>query len=233
MPRILLTNDDGIDGEGLRVLAQWSRTLGEILVVAPKVEQSATGQSIVLRRPIEVAESDRFSDLGVRAYTVDSTPADCVRFSVDRFGPFDFVLSGINRGMNVGYDIAYSGTCGAAFEANYAGLPSVAFSAKQGCFARAADELDAIWTFLCSHGLFDRSMMWNVNIPAEPHGILLTVQGGLFYRDHFIPCGDHLYRTETYIAYQAKKNDAPTLDVDAVSNGFCSVSPLTVDRTRR
>ena len=122
--KILLTNDDGIAGEGLRLLAEWSRTVGEILIVAPKAEQSAMGQSIVLRRPFEVKRSDLFDDLGIESYSLDSTPADCVRFATDRFGPFDFVFSGMNRGLNLGFDIAYSGACGAAFEVNYAGILS-------------------------------------------------------------------------------------------------------------
>ena len=229
--KILLTNDDGIAGEGLRILAKWARTLGEVLIVAPKTEQSAMGQSIVLRRPFEVAERDSFADLGLRSFSIDSTPADCVRFAVDRFGRFDLVFSGINRGLNLGYDIAYSGTCAAAFEANYAGIPSVAFSTSPDGFPAAERSLDRVWEFLARRNLPTADGMLNVNIPAEPHGIRFSRQGGISFRDHFLPQGENLVQASTYTAYRRQTPTNPPTDLDLVYNGWISVTPLRVDRT--
>lgn len=229
--RILLTNDDGIRGAGLRLLAAWARTLGEVLIVAPKEEQSACSQSIVLRRPFEVAKSDLFADLGIDAYRVDATPADCVRFAMDILGPFDLVFSGINRGFNIGFDIAYSGTCAAATEANYAGVPAVAFSTDLETPDAAAAALPAVWRYFEKNRLLSRGLLFNVNIPAAPKDILLTKQGGVFYRDHFLPCGEGMYRANLYRA--VREEALPDLDTDtgAVLAGYCSVTPLTVNRT--
>jgi len=229
--RILITNDDGIEGEGIRLLANWAKNIGDVLVVAPKEQQSACSHSIILRRAFEVAKSCIFSDIGIDAYTVDATPADCVRFSVEKFGKFDLVFSGINHGMNVGHDISYSGTCGAAFEANFASLPSVAFSADIGCLDVAAKELDTIWEFFLNNDLLGRAMMYNVNVPAAPKGIRLTAQGGAFYRDHFIDCGNNTYKANLYMAKDADEPLDENIDTDAIMLGYCSITPLTVNRT--
>ena len=114
--RILITNDDGIEGEGLRHLVNWARRLGEVVVAAPKVEQSAKSHTIEIHKSFEAKKVEYLP--GVTAYAVDSSPADCVRLLVLGLEEhFDLVLSGINRGLNVGCDIIYSGTVGAIFEA--------------------------------------------------------------------------------------------------------------------
>ena len=229
--RILITNDDGIYGEGLSLLAEWSKKLGEVVVVAPKSEQSAKGQSIILGRPFEIKKSDAFDHLGIVSYSIDSTPADCVRVAADKLGKFDMCFSGINRGLNLGCDVAYSGTCGAAFEANYADIPSVAFSAKSDSIEKAAENLDVIWNFISSNRLFDFCSMLNVNIPIEVNGIRLTEQGGIFYRDNFVPCGDDTYIAQTFSAYRPKEDPNEDVDTDAVFMGYISVSPLSIKRT--
>ena len=162
--RILLTNDDGIRGEGLRILASWARELGEIVVYAPKTEQSACGQSITLRRPFSCIKSDCFSDLGIEAYEVDSTPADCVRIAYCLNGPFDLVFSGINNGFNTGQFIAYSGTLGAVLEAAAHGIPAVAFSTHAGDLGKLTDELQKVWGFFEEKRLLDLHSLYNVNI---------------------------------------------------------------------
>ena len=107
--KILITNDDGIDTLGIRLLAKWAKTLGEVTVVAPKVEQSAKSHAIELIKQIEIKKVP-FMD-GVTAYSMDSTPADCVRYGVLGLKEkFDLVLSGVNKGVNVGVDVVYSGT---------------------------------------------------------------------------------------------------------------------------
>ena len=125
--KILITNDDGIQSQGLRIVANWAKKLGDVTVCAPKFEQSGKSHSIDIHNPFEVQKVDYADD--VRAYSVDSSPADCVRYGVLALGgEFDLVLSGINRGFNLGVDIVYSGTVGAAFEAAYFGIRSACSS---------------------------------------------------------------------------------------------------------
>ena len=107
--KILIVNDDGIEAPAILQLAKWARKLGEVVVVAPRVEQSGKSQSVLLKEFFSVEERDLAE--GIRAYAVDSTPADCVRFGLLGLGEkFDLVFSGINKGINVGDDIVYSGT---------------------------------------------------------------------------------------------------------------------------
>ena len=128
--RILITNDDGYSAEGIRALALWATKLGEVTVIAPKVEQSGKSHAIDFTRPIEIKEVDEIP--GVRTVYVDSTPADCVRFAVlGRKEKFDLVISGINRGLNIGRDIIYSGTVAAVFEAAALGTKGTRLSAMQ------------------------------------------------------------------------------------------------------
>ena len=110
--RILIVNDDGIRASQMLPRARWAKKLGTVTVVAPKVEQSGKSQGIELHEPFEVKAVEL--EEGIEAYAVDSTPADCIRYAVLGLGrTFDLVISGINRGFNMGTDIMYSGTAGA------------------------------------------------------------------------------------------------------------------------
>ena len=125
--RILVTNDDGINSEGLKILVEFAKTLGKVVVVAPKFEQSAKSHALSIKGKIECLEVDK--GFNVPTYSVDSTPADCVRSA--HYGleeKFDYVFSGVNKGYNVGEDIMYSGTVAAATEAATLGKKSIAFS---------------------------------------------------------------------------------------------------------
>jgi len=121
---ILITNDDGINSEGLRVLAEALRELGEVFIVAPDRQRSAVGLSITLERPLRVERVDE------RTFSVDGMPADCVTLAIHRLmgSPPDFIASGINHGQNLGYDIYHSGTVGAALVGTMFGIPSMAVS---------------------------------------------------------------------------------------------------------
>jgi len=229
--RILLTNDDGIKGEGLRLLAQWSKKLGEIVIVAPKEEQSGKSMSINIHTPFEIRKCDQFADMGVDAYVVDSTPADCVRFAEDRLGKFDMVFSGINVGVNLGHDIAYSGTCAAAFEANCTGIPAFAFSTEPGCLGMASGKLDELWDFMMSRKVLDYNIMYNVNIPHDPKGVVFVSTGGPYFRDHILPVKDDLYLADYYVPYRIEDHPTVETDLDAFFNGLCSITPMTIDRT--
>jgi 5'-nucleotidase len=230
--KILVTNDDGINSIGLRYLAGWCRKLGDVTVIAPKYEQSGRSHGIVIDRPFEVVRTDALSDLGIEAYSIDAAPADCIRFTVDRIGDdFDVVFSGINNGINLGHDISYSGTVGAAFEANYAGFRAVSVSTVFDNIPRAAEWLDAVWEFINARDGFAHASLFNVNIPPEPRGIRLTEQGTNFYRDHFVSQGDNKYRSEFYITRDVSGAVDLDIDIDAVLTGWCSVTPLTTKRT--
>src|SRR5919197_6078311 len=127
MPRILVTNDDGVRSEGIYVLAQALERLGEVTIVAPNVEASAIGHALTLRRPL------RMEQVGDRIYEVDGTPTDCVNIAVTKlFGVLpDLVVSGINKGFNLGDDITYSGTVAGAMEGALLGIPSIAVSLER------------------------------------------------------------------------------------------------------
>src|SRR5262245_47320186 len=112
MPRILVTNDDGFFSPGVQALAAALRPLGEVIIVAPQVEASAVGHALTLGRPL------RLEKVGDHIYAVDGTPTDCVNIAIDEVldGKPDLVVSGINKGLNVGDDVTYSGTVAGALE---------------------------------------------------------------------------------------------------------------------
>ncbi len=226
--RILVTNDDGIMAPGLGILANWARKLGDVTIVAPKVEQSAKSHSINIHTSFEVRKVDWLD--GIECWSVDSSPSDCVRVAfvgLDR--KFDLVLSGVNRGLNVGEDIAYSGTDAAIFEAAYFKCRAIAFSTIPETFDWAAKSLDRIYGHITHNRYFDYNLIWNVNIPAEPKDILLTRQGNAFFKDTFEETEPGMYIACGYSTYKGTKNIDE--DLDAVMNGYISVTPLTVNRT--
>mgnify|MGYP002706728029 FL=1 len=182
--KILLTNDDGIGAKGISVLANWAKRLGEVTVIAPKSEQSGKSHGINIHSEMEIKEVD-FPG-AERAFAVDSTPADCVRFALLGLGEkFDLVLSGINCGLNIGTDIVYSGTVGAIFEAAAEGVPAVAVSTQPDYLDGVGDHLDRVCDFFVKHGLLSHSSLYNVNIPKDAKEILFTRQGGRYYNDTF------------------------------------------------
>ena len=226
--RILITNDDGINAPGIRVLAEWAKGFGEVTVVAPKTEQSGKSHAIDFTRPIEIKKVEYME--GVTAYSMDSTPADCIRFA--HFGlkeEYDLVLSGINRGFNLGKDIVYSGTAGAIFEAARLGINAIAFSTHPVNFDSAAKYLDKSYRFITDNNLFDLCRLFNVNIPDGEGEIRITRQGGIYFHDDFVYRGDDIWEQTGYIIND-NEGDA-SLDTDSVRDGFISITPLLSDRT--
>ena len=226
--RILITNDDGIQGEGLLHLVKWAQKLGEVVVAAPKVEQSAKSHTIEIHQPFEAKKVDYLP--GVTAYAVNSSPADCVRFLVlGRQEKFDLVLSGINRGLNLGSDIMYSGTVAAVFEAAALGLKAIAVSTAPKSIHDAWKELDRVWEYFTRHQLLEKHNIYNVNIPPVAGEIRITTQGGPYYSDDFLPEANDMYRPHGKPVY------APTptanFDTDAVlTHQQISIMPLTILR---
>ena len=226
--RILITNDDGIASPILPILARRAQELGEVTVIAPKVEQSGKSHAIDFTRPIEVKRVDIGE--GIRAYSMDSTPADCVRFAVCGLKEhFDLVISGVNRGFNLGKDIVYSGTIGAIFEAARLGIKGVALSTDPRTFSAAEEKLDTVLEFFTKHNLLDRNTIYNVNIPLDDKGILVTRQGGIYFTDDFIHRDGDIYVQVGEMA----KNDSTDLSLDtvAVINNYISITPLISEKT--
>ncbi len=224
--KILVANDDGINSEGLRLLVQWAMRMGQVTVCAPALQQSAKSHAINIHDPIEVYPAPYID--GAEAYVVHSTPVDCVRFgTLGLKRSYDLVLSGINKGFNMGEDMLYSGTVANIYEAALRGCRGIAFSTDPTSFERA-DKLDEVWQYIVKHDLFAHCRHFNVNIPLTVHGIKWTQQGGPYFTDEFVKAGDNLYSQEGYSVYQIGHD--LTLDTDAVMNGYISVTPISIRR---
>lgn len=238
--RVLLTNDDGINGEGLRVLERVARTFtDDVWVVAPDSERSAAGHSLTISRPL------RIRTLGERRFTIDGTPTDCVLIALNKLVGRDrptLLLSGVNHGSNIGEDMTYSGTIAAAMEGALLGVPSIALSMHyekggpdhwETPLALAPDVIRKItvrpWP--------DNALV-NVNFPARP---VNEVTGVHVVRHGKRKIGDDLVervdpRGKPYIWVGAQYGEAditPDTDVHVVFHGGISITPLRLDLTHR
>lgn len=231
--KIVLTNDDGIRADGLGILAARLADLGEIHVVAPDRERSATGHAFTLHEPLRVDQ------VAPRWYSVSGTPADCVYLAVLQLCPQpDLVLSGINHGYNLGSDIFYSGTVAGAVEAALRGVPAIAVSAgfrKSGMDFRPAAELShALARAVLAEGLPPQTLL-NVNVPPSFQvgaGYGWTRLGQRVYRDMVESRVDPRGHTYYWIGGAAEPGeDPPGTDLFAVRHGVASVTPLGLDLT--
>ena len=233
---ILLTNDDGIQAPGLKALAQAFEQLGDTVVVAPDRERSAVSHALTLHSPLRAWEHVE------NWYAVDGTPTDCVNLGLH--GLFnrkpDLVVSGINRGANMGDDLTYSGTVSAAMEATLMGVPALAVSLDVREDDHTAYAMSAHFALSIARTSLEKGLppdtFLNVNVPARSHdevrGIALTRQGKRVYSDivehkvdprgksyYWIGCGE--------LGFE----DVPGTDFHAVHRGFVSVTPLHLDLT--
>jgi 5'-nucleotidase len=207
---------------------RFCQTLGEVTVVVPKFEQSGKSHGIELHKSFECKQVQLAED--VTAWTVDSSPADCVRFAILGLKKeFDLVISGINRGYNIGTDQIYSGTVGAACEAVALNVPAIALSTSPAYHDRAHEQLEKVWAFVQEKKLLERHVLYNINIPPEGKGFRVTHQGGPYYSDEFPHVGNDQYRPTGVMVYR-NQNDL-TLDTDCVMAGYISVMPMTYDKT--
>ena len=232
--RILVTNDDGYLADGIRVLARAAGRLGDVNVVAPDREQSATSHSLTLHYPLRVRSAD-----GVMV--VDGTPTDCVVLAVGELlaeRP-DFVLSGVNHGANLGDDVLYSGTVAAAMEATILGIPSVALSytgRDRDELHRWEDVLAGLLQQLIGRSSFPKETLFNVNLPAvEPDaiaGIRVTTLGRRAYVGSLTRAADPNGREYFWIGGgESKWWGSDESDFRAVHDGYISVTPLHLDLT--
>ncbi|HEX6537085.1 MAG TPA: 5'/3'-nucleotidase SurE [Gemmatimonadaceae bacterium] len=236
---LLCTNDDGILAHGLECLVRAASTLGEVTVVAPDREQSATSHSLTLHHPIRPVRR------GERRWQVDGTPTDCVMLAIEALMPErpDWVLSGINHGHNMGEDVLYSGTVAAAMEGVTLGIPSIALSFAGGELKAdpdlLTDQVDAVAQLLAHlTGLakVPRNTLLNVNLPArraaEIRGVRLTRLGRRVYSDSLVRMHDPRGREIYWIGGgSAEWSGAEDSDFRAVQDGYISVTPLSLDLT--
>lgn len=230
---ILVTNDDGVHSSGLDMLAAALSELGRVVIVAPDRERSAIGHALTLHSPLraELLKPDIFA--------VDGTPTDCVNLGMHGLldARPDLVVSGINRGANMGEDVTYSGTVSAALEATLMGVPAFAISLDSlsgdpSAYAAAARVAQALATTVIRHGLPEDTFL-NVNVPAgTPRGARITRQGKRRYQDMIVEKVDPRGRKYYWIGGgQCQFEPIAGSDFLAVAEGFTSVTPLHLDLT--
>jgi 5'/3'-nucleotidase len=230
---ILVTNDDGINSPGITVLAAALSAMGRVVIVAPDRERSAVGHSLTLHAPL------RADELRPDVFAVDGTPTDCVNLGIHGLlaKTPDLVVSGINRGGNLGDDITYSGTVAAAMEATLMGVPSFAVSLEgtsfqaedfniAGSFSRTLAEI------VLRNGLPPDTFL-NVNVPAgQPRGACLTRQGKRRYSDLVVEKLDPRGRKYYWIGGgEIGFQNLPGTDFHAIHRGLISITPLHFDLT--
>jgi 5'-nucleotidase len=249
MLNVLLTNDDGIEADGLQAMRRALSALDDVrlAVIAPDGNRSAMARSITTRRPLWVEEVP-FAD-GSIGYATDGTPVDCVRLAglglIDGFAA-DLVVAGINHGANLGDDITYSGTVAAALEGVVLGLPAIAVSQQSG--AGALDyRFDGGFGFDVAAAFVARMVeciddvplpprtLLNVNVPAgEPSGVEVTSLGKRIYRDELKLDHEEAHRRRYWIyGSDPGFHDEPGTDLAAVAAGRVAVTPIHFDLTDR
>jgi 5'-nucleotidase len=233
--KILVTNDDGIQSQGIIVLAKALQDVGDVVVIAPDREKSATAHSLTLHRPLRVEKIRK------NVYAVDGTPADCVHLAVNGIlseGP-QLVVSGINKGPNLGNDITYSGTVSAAFEGTLLGIPSFAISLASRShfkFRPAARFAARVARHLMKKGL-PRDTFLNINVPnldeKEIRSYKITRQGRYHvHGNQAVEKVDPRGRKYYWIGGGTMVFDQRgETDHEAVSEGFISITPLHIDLT--
>ncbi len=232
MPRILVTNDDGVHSDGIHALADALRTIGDVTVVAPHIEASAIGHALTLRRPLRVEQ------LRDGVYEVDGTPTDCVNIAFTKiFGVRpDLVVSGINKGYNLGDDVTYSGTVSGALEGALLGVPSIAVSQERTRheydFTHAAAAAATIAGIVLRERIAPQTFL-SLNVPTgKPKGFKLTVQAK---RNHVTIVDERIDpRGRAYYWIEEGENDwepHDRSDFQAVRDGYVSVTPLQPDLT--
>lgn len=232
---ILISNDDGINSEGLHKLHGTLKALGEVFVVAPDRDQSAVSHSLSLYRPLRIEQISEF------VYTVDGTPTDCINLAVNgilKDKKPDLIMSGINKGENLGDDITYSGTVSAAMEGALLGIPSVAISltSKNNFNFDAA----SYYAYLIARYVLDTRLpedtILNVNIPDLPReeikGVMVTRQGKRIYGEPIVEKVDPRGKKYYWIGGdELGFLDIENSDIAAVRDGYVSVTPISLDLT--
>ena len=233
--KILLSNDDGIRSEGLKVLYEKLSEFADVIVVAPDRERSAVGRALTLHRPLRCEQVDE------NWYAVDGTPTSCVYIGVHAImngQKPDMIIGGINRGPNLGEDITYSGTVSVAMEGALLGIPSIAFSLatfKNFQWDSAGEWAKRIVLRAYEQGIPEKCCL-NVNIPNLPYeeirGIKITKQGKKAYSEKVEERRDPWGRIYYWIGGEEPNWKAePGTDYWAIKNGYISITPVHLDLT--
>ncbi|MFA7572146.1 MAG: 5'/3'-nucleotidase SurE [Lutispora sp.] len=237
--RILVSNDDGINSTGIINLAKALTKLGKVTVVSPEAERSASGHSITMHKPLRSNRVDFYGD-GIDAWSINGTPSDCVKFALEFLikEEIDLVVSGINRGSNMGTDVLYSGTVSAAIEGAIQGKPSIAFSLScdDDCnFEHSAEIAVIICEKLCNMGI-EKDTVMNVNIPniskEDIKRIRITRLGVRRYKNCFAERKDPRGKSYYWLAgelYETEDNE--DTDISAVKDHYISITPIKIDMT--
>jgi len=230
-PQILVTNDDGVHAPGIAALAEALARVGDVQIVAPDREVSACSQSLTLKHPLR---AERVRD-GV--FAVDGTPADCVHLALVKLLPRRpaLVVSGINRGGNLGDDVYYSGTVGGAREGTFFGVHSIAISLAARAeheYSQAAAFAQKLASVVLERGLPERTLL-NVNVPpGKPTGVAITVQGQRTHEGTILEGLDPRRRTYYWIEEGRERWVSDEMsDIFAIRSGLVSVTPLQTDAT--
>ena len=230
--KILLSNDDGINSKPLKILAEKLAEEHEVLVVAPKNNRSAVSHSLTVFSEIKVEKVDFIKNC--TAYSVDGTPADCIKFAILNFKDFDadLVVAGINVGHNLGADILYSGTVSIGYEAAFYGKKTFCFSTF------SFDESDykgfsdiALKIIDKYYNAVKKQTIVNVNFPDLPaekiKGVKISNLAKIVYQDEYLKTGDNSYMINSYLTDNLDKGT----DLYYVVNGYVSLTPLLYDKT--
>lgn len=237
---ILITNDDGIYSEGIITLVEEISKIAKVTVVAPDRERSATAHAITMHKPLRV-EQVTMPNSQVIGWMVNGTPSDCVKLALEALLDFtpDIVLSGINRGPNLGTDVIYSGTVSAALEATVLGVPSMALSVagyKNVDFSFSARFAKKLCQQVVEHS-FPQDTLLNVNIPMidekDVTGVFVTYLGSRRYKNSFDKRVDPRGRVYYWLAGEVIEDEnEKNSDVWAIKNNYISVTPIHFDLTK-
>lgn len=235
--RILISNDDGIKAPGIETLFERLKGMGEVTVAAPAANQSSVGHALTFGRPIAV---ESWESEGRRWFAVTASPATCVRLALTTLLPHvpDIVVSGINKGANAGVVAYSSGTVACAREAAYRGIPALALSQEEGDpmdYAGAADFAARLILEIKEKGLPPGTFL-NVNFPGLPSdqikGVLVTRQDRRPPDEHYAMKDAFEGKAEFWSVYRPLSGGEEESDTRALSRGYISITPMTIDQTR-
>ena len=229
---ILISNDDGINSNGIVELAKMLAKKHNVLVVAPDGNRSASSHSLTIANSVKVKQN--FDIEGCLAYQTSGTPADCIKIAQLMFKDFksDIVVAGINKGHNIGSDILYSGTVSIAYEASFFGHIAFAFSAyslEESNFKIYAEYAEKIIEYLLP--VSSTGDMWNINFPPtdEIKGIKITALGKQYYTDEYVKVADDEYVLEGEIMLHNENEE--DCDVEWIKKGYITITPILFNKT--
>lgn len=213
--KILLTNDDGIKSQGLKKIYAILNPLYDLTVVAPQFPQSGKSSSLSISKPMEVNRLEN------NIYMLSGTPVDCVKFAFKNISAFDLVISGANNGLNVGHDVIYSGTVGAAFEGNLHNAKAIAVSCQRNDFEIIDKTFLKVFNYLIDNNLLDSNHILNINFPKVSQGIKKSYLYDIKHHDLYTK--DH--NTYALNGYFSKEVESGS-DLFDVNSGYVSITKL-------